>query len=430
MKQSTRQESAAQTVTNSVRSNVAPARLAARHDPMPEIQHAAGNGAVAELLKEEAPAQPQTQRAVSDASAAHAPLEGERAPSIVAEVLRSPGQSLAPDTRAHMETHFGQSLERVRIHTDSEAAHSAAEVGALAYTVGSHIVFGDRQFAPETDVGRRLLAHELVHVVQQAESPAASSTPRIGTTGPHEREAESLSSGGQHNAQPRSVRERVGASVLLRQQKPPATKPAEPLPPDEDLLKPRLEDEHKPSPEERKELEAEERRLEDEARKGPGTRMPPRVGNAGTLDEEVRQLEKGAQEARRLGGVQRDYDELNRKLDAGTPLTPQEKLKGRAAEMQLDLGPELVLRLHPQAVRPHTPEEWEKLAKAFEHELVVAKLKLVRAKLGKRPPKSQRPPPPPPKKPPPPKRPPPPKPVPPSAAPQPPQKRDPNEPIA
>ncbi len=67
-------------------------------------------------------------------------------------------------------------FSRVRIHADAEAARSARSVNARAYTVGHSIVFGAREFAPDTSAGRRLLAHELTHVLQQDPSllsPAA-----------------------------------------------------------------------------------------------------------------------------------------------------------------------------------------------------------------------------------------------------------------
>jgi hypothetical protein len=58
---------------------------------------------------------------------------------------------------------FGQ----VRVHTDSEAAHSARALGARAYTIGPHVVFGEGQYRPHSIGGKELLAHELTHVVQQ-----------------------------------------------------------------------------------------------------------------------------------------------------------------------------------------------------------------------------------------------------------------------
>jgi outer membrane protein OmpA-like peptidoglycan-associated protein len=69
-----------------------------------------------------------------------------------------------------MEDRFGHDFSRVRVHTDARSAESANAVGALAYTVRNHIVFGAGEYAPETTAGRRLLAHELAHVVQQGAS--------------------------------------------------------------------------------------------------------------------------------------------------------------------------------------------------------------------------------------------------------------------
>lgn len=88
-------------------------------------------------------------------------------PPIVHDVLRSPGQPLAPAIRAFMEPRFGHDFSRVRVHTDGRAAESARAVGAMGYTVGRDIVFEVGQYAPGTEAGRRLLAHELAHVVQQ-----------------------------------------------------------------------------------------------------------------------------------------------------------------------------------------------------------------------------------------------------------------------
>lgn len=134
---------------------------------------------------------------------------------VVRDVVRSPGRSLEPSVRGVLEPEFGtvfgprvvrelalpsrlgvgsagDSYEReadavasrvvdgrptrgpervdfgaVRVHSDDRAAESAARLGADAYAVGTHLVFGAGQFAPGTAAGRRLLAHELSHVVQQ-----------------------------------------------------------------------------------------------------------------------------------------------------------------------------------------------------------------------------------------------------------------------
>jgi Domain of unknown function (DUF4157) len=89
------------------------------------------------------------------------------APGIVHEVLQSPGQALDKFSRAFFEPRFGQDFSHVRVHTDGKAARSAQAVNALAYTSGPDVIFGDGRYSPRSDEGSRLLAHELVHVVQQ-----------------------------------------------------------------------------------------------------------------------------------------------------------------------------------------------------------------------------------------------------------------------
>ncbi|WP_233809192.1 eCIS core domain-containing protein [Paraburkholderia sp. HP33-1] len=100
-------------------------------------------------------------------SAAGAMALGD-APSIVHETLRSPGQPLDRKSRDFFEPRFGYDFSGVRIHAGSQAAESAGAVNSYAYTVGRDIVFHQGQYAPNTPHGRRLLAHELAHVVQQS----------------------------------------------------------------------------------------------------------------------------------------------------------------------------------------------------------------------------------------------------------------------
>ncbi len=88
-------------------------------------------------------------------------------PSIVERVIGSPGRPLDGATRAFMEPRLGRDFRDVRIHTDGRAGASARAIEARAYTVGRHIAFDRGEFAPTTEPGRRLLAHELTHVVQQ-----------------------------------------------------------------------------------------------------------------------------------------------------------------------------------------------------------------------------------------------------------------------
>lgn len=90
------------------------------------------------------------------------------APPIVHEVLRSSGQPLDTRTRAFMEPRVGYDFSRVRVHTDVQSADSAQALHARAFTLGSDIMFGTGQYEPETRQGRRLIAHELAHVVQQS----------------------------------------------------------------------------------------------------------------------------------------------------------------------------------------------------------------------------------------------------------------------
>jgi hypothetical protein len=87
--------------------------------------------------------------------------------SLALDGLRSGGQPLDSRTRSFMESSFGSDFSQVRVHADSTAAAAARSVNALAYTSGQQIVFGAGQYSPTTSSGRRLLAHELTHVVQQ-----------------------------------------------------------------------------------------------------------------------------------------------------------------------------------------------------------------------------------------------------------------------
>ena len=90
------------------------------------------------------------------------------APPSVHEALAAPGQPLDWATRSYMEPRFGHDFSRVRVHSGPVAQQSARDVSAHAYTVGNDIVFGSGRFVTGTSDGRRLLAHELTHVVQQS----------------------------------------------------------------------------------------------------------------------------------------------------------------------------------------------------------------------------------------------------------------------
>jgi hypothetical protein len=118
--------------------------------------------------------QRQVQRAVQRASASHAPAEFDGVPA-------STGEQLDPATRQPMEAHFGADLADVRVHTGAAAAKSATSIDALAYTSGRDIYFASGMYAPSSNSGRRLLAHEVAHVVQQS----SGKEPSIATKSSH-----------------------------------------------------------------------------------------------------------------------------------------------------------------------------------------------------------------------------------------------------
>jgi hypothetical protein len=121
------------------------------------------------------PARPQAIPAEHDGALDHGQTRLESMPAIAAvhQALRAPGQPLDATTRAFVEPRFGGNFQNVRVHTDAVANMSAHAVGAVAYTAGNHIVFNRDRYAPDTVSGRRLLIHELAHVVQQSNQAAA-----------------------------------------------------------------------------------------------------------------------------------------------------------------------------------------------------------------------------------------------------------------
>ena len=93
-----------------------------------------------------------------------------RCPPAVDRVLASTGRPLEPALQQDMEQRFGHDFSRVRVHSGAAAEQSAQDVNANAYTAGNNIVFGAGRFEQGTHAGRRLIAHELTHVVQQSGS--------------------------------------------------------------------------------------------------------------------------------------------------------------------------------------------------------------------------------------------------------------------
>jgi Domain of unknown function (DUF4157) len=102
------------------------------------------------------------------------PADADVAPSVEERLAHSRGQGspLPPAVLADMEKQLGKDLSGVVVHSDADAAELCKELNAQAFTVGSDVYFAPGEFAPETDAGRELLAHELAHVVQQSGSGA------------------------------------------------------------------------------------------------------------------------------------------------------------------------------------------------------------------------------------------------------------------
>jgi hypothetical protein len=96
----------------------------------------------------------------------------------VRDVLSSPGRPLDATTRVFFEPRFSHDFSHVRVHTGDRAAAAATLVGAHAFAAGPNLVFGNGNYAPNEESGRRLLSHELVHVVQADAESVAISTER------------------------------------------------------------------------------------------------------------------------------------------------------------------------------------------------------------------------------------------------------------
>jgi Domain of unknown function (DUF4157) len=135
------------------------------------------------------------------------------APPIVHAVLRSVGQPLDAAARSFFEPRFGADFSAVRVHTDAKAAESARRVNALAYTVGRDVVFGAGQYAPNAGEGRRLLAHELTHTLQQTQAATGQITSgelRIGA----------VNDAFEQEADANSIRSIMGVGMQNRQRQP------------------------------------------------------------------------------------------------------------------------------------------------------------------------------------------------------------------
>lgn len=141
---------------------------------------------------------------------AEAPLE---------TALHTPGQRLPNSVREAMEERFGQDFGDVRIHFGEESERSAASERADAYTVGRHVVFGAGHFAPKTNAGRELLAHELAHVVQQSRGGVAPGS-GLDPNSPLEASARAAAAAATRGSGPVQVRGASGVGIARQQAQP------------------------------------------------------------------------------------------------------------------------------------------------------------------------------------------------------------------
>jgi hypothetical protein len=95
------------------------------------------------------------------------PIDNQIVPKSVENTLKKSGRGLDPEAKSEMEAGFGEDFTDVRIHTDDSAIKSASDINARAYTSKNDIVFGKNEYHPNSLEGKKLLAHELVHVKQQ-----------------------------------------------------------------------------------------------------------------------------------------------------------------------------------------------------------------------------------------------------------------------
>lgn len=135
----------------------------------------------------------------------------------------SQGQPLPESERAFFESRLGQELGDVRIHTDVRAAKQAEQLDARAFTLGQDIVFGAGQYAPHTDEGKRLLAHELTHIVQQESMASGKAGGAISNAtimrapklGKQEKLAEQVSFSGSKIPKPQVIRTAHGIAATV-----------------------------------------------------------------------------------------------------------------------------------------------------------------------------------------------------------------------
>jgi hypothetical protein len=142
-----------------------------------------------------------------------------RSTSVVEEVLHSSGDPLDAETRSDFESRFGHDFSEVRVHADAAAATSASGLHANACAIGQHLVFNSGQYRPRSESGRRLLAHELTHVIQQRDTASGDDRRTVDNRAAFEAEANANASSflqGRHA----HVRLRAPTGVVQKDEKP------------------------------------------------------------------------------------------------------------------------------------------------------------------------------------------------------------------
>jgi hypothetical protein len=149
---------------------------AGRYEPLLQLQRTHGNRFVSRLI--------------ARADAAGAELSAETKKEIGS--ARGGGSPLGSEVRAKMERVLGGDLSGVRVHTGSRADSLSRGLDARAFTTGRDVFFRAGAYQPETNAGRELLAHELVHVLQQRDEPVQAKLELGPVDDEYEREADTV----------------------------------------------------------------------------------------------------------------------------------------------------------------------------------------------------------------------------------------------
>ena len=106
------------------------------------------------------------------------------APKLTSEIqsLRGKGRPMSLPERAYYEARFGSDFSQIRIHADSQSHRLARRINARAFTLGNDMVFASGEYQPHTESGKRLVAHELTHTIQQSRANRGTVKPKIQRT--------------------------------------------------------------------------------------------------------------------------------------------------------------------------------------------------------------------------------------------------------